>query len=176
MRRMMRMVAALMVMWHSLRRRRLRGSAVVHVWRHHRVHVAWRHGVVMGCEVGWTCRILGTVRGVHWGTARSIHHGRWSRNARWLWRQDDVCQNAILIHNLLDHVTWRNLHRHGYRRTTVRHHAHRCRTMYELNTITNAHRKSLAGIHMHIDDILRCTGCTRTSTAIHVRTSGRCWM
>ena len=53
----------------------------------------------------------------------SYRHGG-AGNARGLGGEDDVRQNAVLVHNLLHHVTERDLHWHRQRRTVVRHHPH----------------------------------------------------
>ena len=53
----------------------------------------------------------------------SYRHGG-AGNARGLGGEDHVRQDAVLIHDLLHHVTEGHLHRHRQRRTIVWHHPH----------------------------------------------------
>ena len=57
----------------------------------------------------------------------AYRHGR-GGHARGLRRQDDVRQDAVLVHDLLHHVTRGHLHGHGQWWTVVGHHANRGRT------------------------------------------------
>lgn len=59
---------------------------------------------------------------------RTYHHGGSSWNTRRLGRQNHVCEDPIFINNLLHHMARWHLHRHWYRRSTVRNHSDSCRS------------------------------------------------
>ena len=55
----------------------------------------------------------------------AYRHGRGGGHVGGLRGQDDVCEDAVLVDDLLHHVAGRHLHGHGQRRPVVGHHPHR---------------------------------------------------
>lgn len=58
----------------------------------------------------------------------AYRHRRGRGHTRGLWREDDVGENAVLVNDLLDHVSRGNLHGHGKRRSIIWYHPHCSRT------------------------------------------------